>query len=205
MPSALELLADEAAGCTLCGLAAGRNTVVFGTGDPDADLMFVGEGPGAEEDRQGIPFVGRSGRLLDRLTRPAARRRLRRCAAVVRSRSDRAVSLQQVEQRQGHHDRDGSGPGRKARVRPFEVGDHTVGGSQAECRPARQHQCVEPGDGPLRCQQVELPGRRSAAAHLARRHGARGEQHHRAAGAGVGIRPVAEPDAVDREPHECRR
>lgn len=67
MPSALELLADEAAGCTLCGLAAGRNTVVFGTGDPDADLMFVGEGPGAEEDRQGIPFVGRSGRLLDRL------------------------------------------------------------------------------------------------------------------------------------------
>ena len=48
MPSALELLADEAAGCTLCGLAAGRNTVVFGTGDPDADLMFVVEGPGAD-------------------------------------------------------------------------------------------------------------------------------------------------------------
>jgi DNA polymerase len=41
--------------------------VVFGAGDPDADLLFVGEGPGAEEDRQGLPFVGRSGQLLDRL------------------------------------------------------------------------------------------------------------------------------------------
>jgi uracil-DNA glycosylase len=41
--------------------------VVFGTGDPDADLVFIGEGPGAEEDRQGLPFVGRSGQLLDRL------------------------------------------------------------------------------------------------------------------------------------------
>ena len=48
-------------------LAEGRTQVVFGMGDPDADLMFVGEGPGAEEDRQGLPFVGRSGQLLDRL------------------------------------------------------------------------------------------------------------------------------------------
>jgi uracil-DNA glycosylase family 4 len=59
----------EALGCTRCGLAAGRTQVVFGSGDPDAGLMFVGEGPGAEEDRQGIPFVGRSGQLLDRLIR----------------------------------------------------------------------------------------------------------------------------------------
>ena len=43
------------------------STVVFGTGDPNADLMFVGEGPGAEEDKQGLPFVGRSGKLLDEL------------------------------------------------------------------------------------------------------------------------------------------
>jgi uracil-DNA glycosylase family 4 len=47
--------------------ADGRTQVVFGMGDPSADLMFVGEGPGAEEDRQGLPFVGRSGQLLDRL------------------------------------------------------------------------------------------------------------------------------------------
>ena len=53
--------------CTRCALAAGRTQVVFGMGDPDADLMFVGEGPGAEEDQQGLPFVGRSGKLLDRL------------------------------------------------------------------------------------------------------------------------------------------
>lgn len=62
------MLRDEALGCTRCKLAGlGRTQVVFGTGDPDADVMFVGEGPGAEEDRQGLPFVGRSGKLLDQL------------------------------------------------------------------------------------------------------------------------------------------
>ena len=63
----LEALAATASACTLCGLSAGRTTVVFGMGDPHADLMFVGEGPGAEEDRQGLPFVGKSGQLLDQL------------------------------------------------------------------------------------------------------------------------------------------
>jgi uracil-DNA glycosylase len=63
----LEALAVEASTCTRCALAAGRTQVVFGVGDPHADLLFVGEGPGAEEDRQGLPFVGRSGQLLDRL------------------------------------------------------------------------------------------------------------------------------------------
>lgn len=59
---------EEVLACTECPLATlGRTQVVFGMGDPDADLMFVGEGPGAEEDRQGLPFVGRSGKLLDRL------------------------------------------------------------------------------------------------------------------------------------------
>lgn len=67
MASPFELLRDQALGCTRCRLAEGRTQVVFGTGDPQADLMFVGEGPGAEEDRQGLPFVGRSGQLLDRL------------------------------------------------------------------------------------------------------------------------------------------
>ena len=60
-------LAREAAGCTRCPLSAGRTQVVFGVGDPDADLMFVGEAPGRDEDLQGEPFVGRSGKLLDRL------------------------------------------------------------------------------------------------------------------------------------------
>jgi uracil-DNA glycosylase len=53
--------------CTLCPLAQGRTTVVFGEGDPHAALMVVGEGPGREEDLQGRPFVGRSGQLLDKL------------------------------------------------------------------------------------------------------------------------------------------
>ncbi len=65
--SRLAELAATAAGCTRCPLATGRTQVVFGTGDPDADLMFVGEAPGRDEDLQGVPFVGRSGRLLDRL------------------------------------------------------------------------------------------------------------------------------------------
>ncbi|MFZ4517217.1 MAG: uracil-DNA glycosylase [Microthrixaceae bacterium] len=67
MPTAFEDLRAEALGCTRCRLSEGRTQVVFGSGDPDADLMFVGEGPGAEEDRRGLPFVGRSGQLLDRL------------------------------------------------------------------------------------------------------------------------------------------
>jgi DNA polymerase len=63
----LAQLAEEAAKCTRCRLAAGRTNVVFGVGDPCAALMFVGEGPGEQEDLQGLPFVGRSGQLLDRL------------------------------------------------------------------------------------------------------------------------------------------
>jgi DNA polymerase len=66
MPTLAEL-EREASGCVLCPLANGRTQVVFGVGNPHADVMFVGEGPGAEEDKQGKPFVGRSGQLLDRL------------------------------------------------------------------------------------------------------------------------------------------
>jgi uracil-DNA glycosylase len=65
--TALDILRDEALGCTRCPLAAGRTQVVFGVGDPAARLLFVGEGPGREEDLAGEPFVGRSGKLLDRL------------------------------------------------------------------------------------------------------------------------------------------
>jgi DNA polymerase len=63
----LEALEDEASDCTLCNLSQQRQKVVFGSGDPDADLMFIGEGPGAEEDRQGLPFVGRAGELLTKI------------------------------------------------------------------------------------------------------------------------------------------
>ena len=66
-PAALSALAERAASCTACRLSEGRSTVVFGTGSASADLMFIGEGPGAEEDRQGIPFVGRAGELLTRI------------------------------------------------------------------------------------------------------------------------------------------
>jgi DNA polymerase len=58
----------QAQSCTKCPqLAAARQTVVFGSGNADADLMFVGEAPGANEDKQGLPFVGQAGRLLDTL------------------------------------------------------------------------------------------------------------------------------------------
>lgn len=62
-------LRTEALGCTRCPLAEGRTQVVFGVGDPRASLMFVGEGPGRDEDIVGEPFVGRSGKLLDTLVR----------------------------------------------------------------------------------------------------------------------------------------
>jgi len=63
----LEALAAGAAVCTMCRLAENRTNVVFGTGAPDAEVMLVGEGPGQREDEQGIPFVGPSGNLLDKL------------------------------------------------------------------------------------------------------------------------------------------
>jgi uracil-DNA glycosylase family 4 len=62
-----EVLRTTALGCTKCPLAEGRTQVVFGVGDPKARLVFVGEAPGREEDLAGEPFVGRSGKLLDRL------------------------------------------------------------------------------------------------------------------------------------------
>jgi DNA polymerase len=63
----LDEVAALARDCTLCKLAAGRTQVVFGVGRPDANLMFVGEGPGQQEDLQGEPFVGRAGKLLTQL------------------------------------------------------------------------------------------------------------------------------------------
>ena len=63
----LGAFAAEVAGCTKCRLAQSRTQVVFGVGDPSADLMFVGEAPGFHEDQQGKPFVGQAGKLLDTL------------------------------------------------------------------------------------------------------------------------------------------
>jgi len=63
----LEEFGKRISGCKLCELHRGRTNFVFGAGDPQADLMFVGEGPGAEEDRQGLPFVGASGQLLTKI------------------------------------------------------------------------------------------------------------------------------------------
>jgi DNA polymerase len=65
--AALREYAEETAGCTRCALSKGRTQVVFGSGSPDADLMFVGEAPGFHEDQQGVPFVGQAGKLLDTL------------------------------------------------------------------------------------------------------------------------------------------
>jgi len=62
------ILDDIGPNCTRCKLARlGRRQIVFGTGDPNAELMFIGEGPGADEDEQGLPFVGRAGQLLNNM------------------------------------------------------------------------------------------------------------------------------------------
>jgi uracil-DNA glycosylase family 4 len=58
---------EQVSGCTRCRLAQTRTQVVFGVGNPHADLMFVGEAPGFHEDKQGLPFVGQAGKLLDNL------------------------------------------------------------------------------------------------------------------------------------------
>ena len=65
--SALLQIREEIGDCTRCKLSVGRNKIVFGDGDPKARLMFVGEGPGADEDASGLPFVGRGGQLLNNM------------------------------------------------------------------------------------------------------------------------------------------
>lgn len=64
---ALLAIRREIGECTRCALCAGRNKIVFGDGDPNARIMFIGEGPGADEDAQGLPFVGRAGQLLNNM------------------------------------------------------------------------------------------------------------------------------------------
>jgi uracil-DNA glycosylase family 4 len=67
MMMTLEELGQDASGCIRCRLSAGRTQVVFGVGSPTADVMFIGEGPGFHEDKQGEPFVGAAGQLLNRM------------------------------------------------------------------------------------------------------------------------------------------
>jgi DNA polymerase len=67
MPESLDRIAAEIAACRACGLCAGRTNTVPGEGAPTAELVFIGEGPGADEDAQGRPFVGRSGELLTKM------------------------------------------------------------------------------------------------------------------------------------------
>ena len=71
----LKAVYEEAKSCTACVLHETRTTVVFGSGSADADLMFVGEAPGAHEDQQGLPFVGQAGKLLDKLLAEIGRTR----------------------------------------------------------------------------------------------------------------------------------
>jgi uracil-DNA glycosylase len=71
----LEEIRQDLGDCHRCRLAQGRKTIVFGQGNPHAELVFVGEGPGADEDEQGLPFVGRAGKLLDRMIQLAGLKR----------------------------------------------------------------------------------------------------------------------------------
>ena len=66
-PETLDAVREDLGECTRCKLHGGRTKLVFGVGSPTADLVFVGEAPGRDEDRQGIPFVGRAGQLLTRI------------------------------------------------------------------------------------------------------------------------------------------
>jgi len=66
-PETLEQIRQDLGECRRCKLAPTRKTIVFGEGNPHAELVFIGEGPGADEDEQGLPFVGRAGKLLNRI------------------------------------------------------------------------------------------------------------------------------------------
>ena len=66
-PETLEQIRQDLGECRRCKLAPTRKTIVFGEGNPHAELVFIGEGPGADEDEQGLPFVGRAGKLLNRM------------------------------------------------------------------------------------------------------------------------------------------
>ena len=66
-PAALKLIREDIGDCTRCRLHKGRKNIVFGVGNVNAEIMFVGEGPGADEDEQGEPFVGRAGQLLNNM------------------------------------------------------------------------------------------------------------------------------------------
>jgi len=66
-PETLEQVRQDLGDCRRCKLAPTRKTIVFGEGNPHAELVFIGEGPGADEDEQGLPFVGRAGKLLNRM------------------------------------------------------------------------------------------------------------------------------------------
>jgi len=72
---ALKLIREDLGDCTRCKLHRGRTNLVFGVGNPRAELMFVGEGPGADEDAQGEPFVGRAGQLLNNMIKAMGLRR----------------------------------------------------------------------------------------------------------------------------------
>jgi DNA polymerase len=66
-PSGLQIIRDEIGDCRRCKLAPSRTNIVFGSGNPEAELVFVGEAPGYDEDQQGLPFVGRAGQLLTKI------------------------------------------------------------------------------------------------------------------------------------------
>lgn len=96
-----ELAEDHATNCPLCTSKTDINNLVFGEGDPDADLVFVGEGPGADEDRQGRPFVGRAGQLLNKqITAMGLEREQVYIANIVKSRppGNRVPTPEEAEQ-----------------------------------------------------------------------------------------------------------
>jgi uracil-DNA glycosylase len=104
-PVELDAFERQVAACTKCRLAEGRTQVVFGFGNPHADLMFVGEAPGFHEDQQGLPFVGQAGKLLDTLLAGIGLERSQVYIANVlkcRPPGNRDPALDEIEACEGH-------------------------------------------------------------------------------------------------------
>ncbi len=113
MDDTLEGICGDIGDCTRCRLHKGRNKIVFGSGNSEARLVFVGEGPGADEDEQGIPFVGRAGQLLTQMIENTASKEgiaLKRAGRLHLQRSEMPSA------REPH-----SGTGRDGDLRPVPV------------------------------------------------------------------------------------
>ena len=147
----LEAYAAATAGCTRCRLAQGRTQVVFGSGNPHADLMFVGEAPGFHEDKQGLPFVGQAGKLLEKLL------------AGIGLQRERRLHRQRAEVPPAGQPRPAAGRDRGVREPPLQADRADRADGDRDARQLRDEAPLAAGRSGSRASTARSSGRRSPA------------------------------------------